>query len=337
LIYIQIILHNKNNYIDEIGKIRKLRLGYWYFIGIIFYGGQFLVTYLLGIDGGGTGCRAALAELDGRILGIGKSGAANIMTDMNTAYHNILEATHAAFVNAGIDRSLAGTVSAILGLAGANVGDNAAKLKTLLPFKDAMVVSDGLIALQGAIGNHDGTVVILGTGSAFITRTGNIVQFAGGWGFKVSDLGGGARLGRHLLEESLLAHDRFHPASPLTQAVMQRFENNPHKVVQFAHSATPSDFGTFAPMIFEYAAKKDAVALALLQTAVDQIEQGLDAIMSASQTRLSLLGGLGPLYEKRLSPHYQAKLQKPLNDALTGAVQLAALNFVSKRAECTHV
>lgn len=295
------------------------------------------MTYLLGIDGGGTGCRAALADLNGRILGVGKSGSANIMTDMDTARHNILDATQAAFASAGIDASLINSLSAVLGLAGANVGDNAANLKASLPFKDAKVFSDGLIALQGAIGNNDGTVVILGTGSAFITRTGNDVQFAGGWGFKVSDLGGGARLGRHLLEESLLAYDRFHAASPLTEAVMQRFENNPHRIVQFAHSATPSDFGTFAPMIFDYAAKEDVVALALLQTAVEQIEQGLDAIMSARQTRLSLLGGLGPLYEKRLSPHYQAKLQKPLNDALTGAVQLAVLNFASQSAEFTHV
>ncbi|MHC1548403.1 glucosamine kinase nucleotide-binding domain-containing protein [Phyllobacterium sp. K27] len=295
------------------------------------------MTYLLGIDGGGTGCRAALATLDGRILGMGKSGSANIMTDMNAARHNILDATEAAFASAGIDKSLISSSSAVLGLAGANVGDNAASLKASLPFKNAMVLSDGLIALQGAIGNNDGTVVILGTGSVFITRTGDDVRFAGGWGFKVGDLGGGARLGRHLLEEALLAYDRFHPASALTQAVMQRYGNNPHKIVQFAHSASPSDFGALVPMIFDYAAKEDAVALALLQTAIDQIEQGLDAIMSACQTRLSLLGGLGPLYEKRLSARYQEKLQKPLNDALTGAVQLAVLNFASKPVEHIHV
>ncbi len=295
------------------------------------------MTYLLGIDGGGTGCRAALADLDGRILGIGKSGSANIMTDMNKAKHNILDAVEAAFTSAGIDKSFINSSSAVLGLAGANVGNNAANLKASLPFKNAMVFSDGLIALQGAIGNNDGTVVILGTGSVFITRSGDKVRFAGGWGFKVGDLGGGARLGQHLLEETLLAYDHFHPSSPLTDAVMQHYENNPHKIVQFAHSATPSDFGTLVPMIFNYAAQNDAVALAILQTAVDQIEKGLDAIMSAGQTRLSLLGGLGPLYEKRLSPRYQEKLQKPLNDALTGAVQLAVSNFASKAAEHTHV
>ena len=295
------------------------------------------MTYLLGIDGGGTGCRAALADSSGRILGIGKSGSANIMTDMETARSNIIDATAAAFSSAGIDASAMKFLSAVLGLAGANVGDNAAKLKAALPFKNAQVYSDGLIALQGALGDNDGTVVILGTGSAFITRTGNDVHFAGGWGFKVSDLGGGARIGRDLLEESLLAYDGFHRTSRLTNAIMESFGNNPHRIVQFAHSASPSDFGTFAPMVFDYALDNDAVALALLQKSVTQIEEGLDAIMSSDQTRLSLLGGLGALYETRLSPHYRAKLQKPLNDALTGAVQLAARNFASASPEAIHV
>lgn len=295
------------------------------------------MTYLLGIDGGGTGCRAALADSSGHILGVGKSGSANIMTDMDTARLNILNATAAAIANAGLDASAITSLSAVLGLAGAKVGDNAANLKAALPFKNALVFSDGLIALQGALGDNDGTVVILGTGSVFITRTGNDVRFAGGWGFKVSDLSGGARLGRALLEESLLAYDRFHPASLLTKAVMERFGNDPFTIVQFAHSASPSDFGTFAPMIFDYAAQKDAVALALLKNSVAHLEEGLGAIMPGHQTHLSLLGGLGPLYEPLLSPRYQAKLQKPLNDALTGAVQLALKNFASASSETIHV
>ncbi|MEK1852768.1 MAG: BadF/BadG/BcrA/BcrD ATPase family protein [Phyllobacterium sp.] len=294
------------------------------------------MTYLLGIDGGGTGCRAALTDMSGQVLGTGKSGSANIMTDMNTARLNILDATEAALIAAHIEQSAITSISAVLGLAGANVGSNGAQLQAMLPFKNSLVYSDGVIALQGALGDHDGTVVILGTGSAFVTRSGSEIRFAGGWGFKVSDLGGGARLGRDLLEEALLAYDRFHPASPLTEAVMERFGGNPHRIVQFAHSARPSDFGSFAPMVFEYAPQEDAVAAALLKKTVGQIEEGLDAIMGGIPTRLSLLGGLGPLYGPLLSPRYRAKLQTPLNDALTGAVQLAVRNFASTSVEAMH-
>ena len=326
-------LFNNFNEIEKNPTRHKLTLGYWYFIGILNAGGRLNVTYLLGIDGGGTGCRAALADLSGNVLGTGKSGSANIMTDMNTARLNILDATEAAFKMAGIDAGQSKTVFAVLGLAGANVGGNGAKLEAMLPFQKSLVYSDGVIALQGALGDHDGTVVILGTGSAYVTRLGNDIRFAGGWGFKVSDLGGGARLGRDLLEETLLAYDKFHPSSPMTAAVLERFGGNPHRIVQFAHSATPSDFGTFAPTVFEYASKDDAVAVALLDKTIGQIEEGLDAIMSPAPMRLSLLGGLGAFYGPRLSPRYRAILQAPLNDALTGAVQLAARNFASSSAE----
>ncbi|MFN7027514.1 MAG: N-acetylglucosamine kinase, partial [Pseudorhizobium sp.] len=43
--------------------------------------------YFIGIDGGGTSCRAAVAGRDGRILGRGRSGASNILTDPDTALH----------------------------------------------------------------------------------------------------------------------------------------------------------------------------------------------------------------------------------------------------------
>ncbi|NWM64819.1 N-acetylglucosamine kinase, partial [Escherichia coli] len=49
-----------------------------------------------------------------------------------------------------------------------------------------------------------------------------------------------------------------------------------------------------------------------------------------------LIGGLGPLFEQRLSPPYRAKLQKPLHDAPMGAVQLAVKNFAPARKEAVH-
>ncbi|MEW6631265.1 MAG: BadF/BadG/BcrA/BcrD ATPase family protein, partial [Pseudomonadota bacterium] len=80
------------------------------------------MKFVLGIDGGGTSCRAALAAADGVIIGRAKSGAANIRTDLTGARTNIVEAARLAFIAAGEDPELIPQTPAILGLAGANVG-----------------------------------------------------------------------------------------------------------------------------------------------------------------------------------------------------------------------
>ena len=182
-----------------------------------------MTDYILGIDGGGTSCRAAVARPDGIILGRGKSGAANILTDPNNAIISITEAAKAAYRDAGLDEAGVSGASAFLGLAGTNVGDLTRYVHDRLPFRHTDIDSDGLIALQGAIGDTDGAVAILGTGSIYMGRKNNVVRYIGGWGFTVGDLGGGARLGHALLQEALLAFDGVHPRTPVTEAVIEEF------------------------------------------------------------------------------------------------------------------
>ena len=72
------------------------------------------MDFVLGIDGGGTSCRAALATADGRILSRAKSGAANIRTDLTGARASIVEAARLAFIEAGQDPELIPATPALL-------------------------------------------------------------------------------------------------------------------------------------------------------------------------------------------------------------------------------
>ncbi|TIS35046.1 MAG: N-acetylglucosamine kinase, partial [Mesorhizobium sp.] len=60
------------------------------------------------------------------------------------------------------------------------------------------------------------------------------------------------------------------------------------------------------------------------------VEASLGALELADDAPLCLLGGLAPLYAPRLSGRYQALLKAPLDDALGGAVQMAARIFAGK-------
>ena len=285
------------------------------------------MAFMLGIDGGGTSCRAALATASGNVIGRGKSGPANIRTDLSLARENIVDAARQAFADAGEDPARIPETYAVLGLAGSNVGTYAQRLETILPFARSRVETDALIALEGAVGEGDGAMAILGTGTAYMVRRNGVSRAIGGWGFQVGDQGGGSRIGRELLEETLLAHDGIRPGSPLTEEILAVFRGNPQDVVEFTINAKPGDYGGFAPKVFDFAARGDAVAEAILARAVAAIEASLAALELDGKSPLCLLGGLAPLYAPRLAARYRAMLRDPLSDALGGAVAMATRLF----------
>lgn len=279
--------------------------------------------YVVGVDGGGTGCRVTLATSEGKVLGSGTGGSANITTNLQGARENIMSCVSDALNDANLSDAVLSNCAAVLGLAGANVGTFAAELKANLPFALCDIVSDATIALQGALGDGDGAIAILGTGSAYMSRTGTATRLIGGWGFQLSDVGGGARLGREALEMTLLAHDMVVPHTALTQAILAHFDNVPENLTLFAQAAKPVDYGKFAPLIFECAAKGDSNACFIVKLAAQNIDASLDAIITGDIKRVALLGGLAKLFAPFLSAKNQALLVEPKANALQGAVDLA--------------
>lgn len=281
------------------------------------------MRHLIAIDGGGTGCRALIAAPDGQALARAEGGAANINSDLQGALSNIVETARTAAEKAGLDLDILRNAIAVLGLAGANVGGNGEQLRQLLPFALSSVHSDAVIATRGALGANDGVMGIVGTGSVFTAQERGKIRMIGGWGFAVGDLGSGARIGRALLERTLLAYDDIRPASALSGEVMRRFDGDPGRVVAFATKARPGEFATFAPLVFDEAYKDDRVACEVAGEAVRDVEQALDAVMPAGCDRICLLGGLAPLFAPRLAERFRGILRAPNGDALSGALDMA--------------
>ena len=282
---------------------------------------------LVAIDGGGTSCRAAIAEPGGRVIGRATTGSANVSTDPAGAVENIVAATRAALADGGAADFPIAALHAYLGLAGVNVNADADAFAARLPFAACRVVDDTIIALEGALGASDGVIAILGTGSAYLGRNGDEILRAGGWGFMVGDLGSGARLGRALLQDTLLAYDHILPRSELTRVVMREFNDDPARLVTVAQGEKPGGFARFAPLVFEYADRDDKVALSLVRGAVAHVNAALAAVTWPECERLSLLGGLAPLYAGRIDEKFRAIAVPPKGDALSGAVELGLRTF----------
>lgn len=284
------------------------------------------MAFLIAVDGGGTSCRAIVADSTGVPLGEGRSGSANIATDLYTARDAIIEAARLAMRDADLAERRIGDCAAVLGLAGANIGDNPSRIAELLPFRISHVETDARIALQGALGDEDGVVAVLGTGSVFIVRNHGEIHSAGGWGPVVGDFCSGSRLGKTLLEEVLRAYDGLRTASAATEAILAAFSREPGMLVEFAQSAAPRDFASFAPLLFQHAANKDVVAAEIITEAVDELEHTL-TVLAGDHLPICLMGGLAASYAGYIGANFKARQHAPKGNALSGALAMAVALF----------
>lgn len=286
-----------------------------------------MTKFFLGIDGGGSGCRAVIADEQGTILSSSVGGPANIMTDFDGARDNIAQVADAALRNAELPNVELANVASVIGVAGANVGDYAERLAESLPFRSVQIENDSAIALRGALGSDDGIVAAIGTGSIFIMQTNGKSKTIGGWGNVVGDQASGVWLGKRLLHDTLLCFDRIYPESPLYAHTMTRFNHSAESLVSFAKDATPADFAGFAKEIMDSAAEDDSMATRIVQQAVSDIELILEKMSGAAQLPLCLIGSLGERYADHLSVHFQNRLQSPKGNAVSGAIAMAVERY----------
>lgn len=272
--------------------------------------------FVLAIDGGGSGCRAAVALRGGAVLGRGTGGPANIAADPDGARRAILGAARAALAAAG-DPCAPGDLDAVLGLAGANAPGAADRLRGALPFAASRIESDAVTAAAGALGPGDGVVAALGTGSVFAAQRGGRIRQIGGWGLALGDEGSGAWIGRALLARALRADDGLVAQTPLLRAVAAE-HGGPPGIVALSLAARGADYAALAPRV---AGSDDPAARAIMRRAARDVAASIAALRGEAPLPVVFLGGLGPTYARLLAGRWP--VSAPLGTGLDGALRLA--------------
>jgi len=280
----------------------------------------------LGVDGGGTRCRARLCDASGFKLAQAEAGPANIRLGLKEAFASVLDVTLSCLEQAHLSCQDLPRITACLALAGATEPSDlaAAKLHEQ-SFGRAVLTSDAHAACVGAHEGRDGAVVIVGTGSIGWAVVGGRHHRVGGWGLSISDEGSGAWLGVETLRRVLMAHDGRIPWTPLLHAVFGRFGSDPHAIVGWVARALPRDLGTLAPILVDYATRNDPAAVDLMRRAASHLDVVAARLNALGAARLALLGGLAPSIEEWLSAGTRRRLVPPAGDAVDGALQLARL------------
>jgi glucosamine kinase len=279
------------------------------------------LQYFLGIDGGGSRCRARIRDGDGRMMGEAQGGASNIYQNLPSALATIITTAEEAACAAGLKVN---SLHAGLGLAGLTTSVAADRIaEAELPFATTTADNDAYAACVGAFAGETGGIVIAGTGSIGLAVINGVRHMVGGWGFALGDHGSGAWLGHHAVRRAALAIDGLLQPTPLIEAVLSTVGHDRLHLSQWSSKATPRDYGKLAPLVFSSAVKGDVQAMTIVIEGAAAISNLGRALLARGAGRLCLLGGVAQVYPPYLDADVRSALTQPVADAVDGAIMMA--------------
>lgn len=228
------------------------------------------MSFVLGIDGGGSKTTAAVS--DGvSVLATHTSSGCNLNSvAASDAQSALAEAVHGALSSAGV--SATDITSVCAGVAGAASPETAAKIggmiAALLPRAAVQIVGDTAIALESEFRGGPGVVCISGTGSIAFGRNerGDLAR-AGGWGRFVSDEGSGHWIGQCTVAECLHALDMGRSSSLIAGVMHHWHIATREQLVQRCNRDQVPNFSDLVPVVLKSEQENDPLACDILTTA----------------------------------------------------------------------
>ncbi|QJR81702.1 ATPase [Alteromonas pelagimontana] len=290
----------------------------------------------LGIDGGGTKCKAVLIDDYHSILGIGVAGAGNPVYGLQKAKNSIVESALKALEAAQRNiPKLSGlqlnNIPAGLGLAGVNIPAFFSQIADWeSPFHSQYLTTDLSVACLGAHNGTDGAVIVSGTGTCGFATVAGESFMLGGHGFPQGDKGSGAWFGMRAVQSVLLSMDRLGPQTRITHHLFNHLNTqSANDIISYVATKSPSKFAGLAHCVFQAAVEQDAIAQTILDEGVGYLENMADSLLAHDPPRLSFIGGMADTIKEFLSSELQEKLAKPIHPPEVGAA-LFAKNSIAK-------
>jgi len=233
------------------------------------------MSYVLGIDAGGTKTRALLTDETERVLGSADGGGANLKIngelEVEKVLHKVVEEVEA---QAGVHPE-----AVALGIAGAERSKDQAILRGVLRrigFRQRVVVTnDARIAFVAGSTLRVGLALVCGTGSiAWGRNAAGDVARAGGRGWRVGDEGSGLWIGERAIRAVLRGEDGRGPATALRPPLLAHFAAA--DIDGLIAAVYDNDYprhrvAVFAGQVEAAAAEGDAVSAEILESAAAEL------------------------------------------------------------------
>jgi glucosamine kinase len=281
--------------------------------------------FFLGIDGGGSKCKAILVDANNNILGTGISGPANPLHGYEQAVNSITESAKLAIKDAGLVELELKDIIAGVGLAGVNLPVLFEQMSNWHhPFKQMFLATDLLIACLGAHNGKDGAVMITGTGSCGFSYVNGHPYTLGGHGFPHGDKGSGAWFGFQAANHVLMSLDGLKADSTINKKLLSLLNvNDGLEMVETIAGKPAAFYAQMANLVFDAAEEGDEVAKEIVIEGSGYISGVARQLAKQSPPRISLIGGLTPRILPWLDQDVKDKLAEPLCPPEVGSVLYA--------------
>jgi N-acetylglucosamine kinase-like BadF-type ATPase len=230
------------------------------------------MTVVLGIDGGGTRTRAAIAA-NGVVVASAESGSIKrLRVGVEIADTNLRALLDEVFRSAAVkavDAACCGTASSTM----PGIREWITGVFGEYGVARSEVVGDEIIALDAAFKGGPGILQIAGTGSNTVGRAPNgMREGAGGWSSRLGDEGSGYWIGVNAVRRALHIYDREEPQQVLARVSEIWKTPTIEAMIELGDSTPGPDFAALAPAINELAEAGDPVAInTLYQAATDLV------------------------------------------------------------------
>ncbi|NRD72819.1 ATPase [Shewanella sp. VB17] len=288
--------------------------------------------FFIGIDGGGSKCRATIYSAEDNVMGTGVSGRANPLHGLSQTFESIQLSTELALKDAGMSLTDCKYLVAGLGLAGVNVARLYQDVVNWQhPFADMYVTSDLHTACIGAHKGGDGAVIITGTGSCGYANVEGKDISLGGHGFALGDKGSGGWLGLKAAEQSLLHLDGFIEQTTLTRRLCDHLKvNNALGIVESLAGESSSVYAKLARIVLECANQQDQASQIIVKEGAAYISELARKLFKINPPRFSMIGGLAEPLIPWLDKDVIARLSPALAPPELGATYFARAQFARK-------
>jgi N-acetylglucosamine kinase-like BadF-type ATPase len=307
------------------------------------------MSFIIGIDGGGTKTALKLADDKGNLVLSKEGGPCNINSmgkeyvqkmlkelledTLKEAQLTMEEIAVLCIGTAGVDRPSDKSIMAEI-------------IKNTGFMGKAIITNDAETALYGGVGGDEGVILISGTGSICYGRNSSgEKKRAGGWGHIIGDEGSGYYIGINAINRIAKGYDGIEEKTIMTDLILEHLKlENPSSLIDFVYrsGAGKSEIASLAKLVDEAYKQGDSLAEEILLKSAFELFLSAKAVidyLNLNRKEASLAVN-GSVIEKNecVSSEFKRLMKKnyPLikvtnmkNDAAWGAV-LMGINELSK-------